>query len=289
MRVLTAVYDLDRGPVSYDFITWLVRAMQERDRRGCLKLHVVLLPKEDGLGGFSRHWGPHDEHAAQWRLWHIVIPACALAGATVTFAPGRKYAIRLTNCGECWAPADRVHLAGPIMESARQGTKVPQLASTQAARRYVSAWLADERRPVVTLTLRKQSNDTARNTDAQEWKQLAGWLEEIGYRVIVLDDTHEMLCRGEGYAALDIDLRLALYERAAMNVVGNNGPAALLWHSAAPYMRMAAGIPSDWGTNLGLKQGEQVPWATKNQVLVYAPATFQAMQGAFRTWAGATS
>lgn len=90
--VLTAFYDLECGPISFDFITWLVRAMKERDRLGCKGLHVVIVPKENGLGGFSRHWGNHDEHAARWRLWHIVVAACPLAGATVTLAASRQQA-----------------------------------------------------------------------------------------------------------------------------------------------------------------------------------------------------
>lgn len=287
MRVLTAVYDLERGPVSYDFITWLVRAMMERAVRGCDALHVVIVPKEDGLGGFSRHWGPHDEHAARWRLWHIVIPACVLARATVSLAPARKYALRMTNAGECWAPTERVHLAAPIMEAARRGQQIPLLGATEGARSYVRGWLASLTRPVVTLTLRRQPNDPARNADEPAWEEFGQWLATQGYEVIMLYDTHAALLEGRGYAELDIDLRLALYERAAMNVVGNNGPAALLWHSAAPYLRVAAGLPSDWGSNLGLAQGEQVPWAKRNQRLVYGPDSFSVMREAFQTWVGA--
>lgn len=289
MRILTAVYDLAEGPVSYDFITWLVRAQQEREWRGCDGLHIVLLPHETGLGGFSRHWGPHDEHAARWRLQHIVLPACPLADATVTLAPSRKYALRLTNAGEVWAPAGKAHLANVIVEGARRGERVPQLRASEAARRYVRGWLAIEGGRVVTLTLRQQQNDPARNADRKEWDALAAWLRGQGRRVIVLDDSHVALSAGRGYAELDLDLRLALYEQAAMNIVGNNGPAALLWHSAAPYMRVAAGLTADWTTNLGLRQGEQVPWAARNQLLVYAPATFAAMKGAFEQWGGATN
>jgi hypothetical protein len=280
--VLTAFCDLERVPVSYDVVTWIVRAMMERDARKCSRLHVVFVPKEDGLGGFSRHWGPHDEHAARWRLWHIAIPACVLAGATVTLAPSRDFAKNsITRLDSWWWPEERSHLAAPIMSAARAGVSIPKLRASPAARRYVSEWLLSEQRPVVTLTIRRQANDQARNSSREEWSKLAAWLASSRC-VVWLDDTNDALSQGRGFAELDLDLRLALYERAVMNIVGNNGPAALLWHSAAPYLRVAAGEPSDWSENLGLAQGEQVPWADQNQVLAYSPATFESMRDAFQ-------
>ncbi|MDZ4253983.1 MAG: hypothetical protein U1A72_15545 [Sulfuritalea sp.] len=285
---LTAFYDLEFGPVSFDFVTFLVRAMMERDRRGCDGLHVVVVPHEAGLGGFSRHWGPHDEAATRWRLWHIVVAACPLAGATVTLAATREQARKMSYRAEhSWAPEGKAHLAAPIMDAARKGTPVPRLAATEAARRYVDAWLVREGRKVVTLTMRRQSNDPARNADRAAWLALAAWLEKVGYCVVTLDDAHDALCKGRGYVELDVDLRLALYERAAMNVVGNNGLAALLWHSAAPYLRVAAGLPAEWKANIGLAQGEQIPWATRDQVLMYAPDTFEAMRAALTDWENA--
>jgi len=286
--MLTAFYDLERGPVSYDFATWLVRAMMERDARKLARLHVVVVPKEDGLGGFSRHWGPHDEHAARWRLWHIVVGLCPLARATVTVAASRAQAEQMRR-EPCWWPADKAHLAAPIMDAARAGARIPQFAATEGARRYVRKWLSGLQRMVVTLTLRNQANEPARNPSHAEWRELHAWLEASGYEVIVVDDSNDALEQGRGYAELDPDLRLALYERAAMNVVGQNGPAALLWHSAAPYLRVKSGSPPEWGTNLGLKQGEQVPWASRDQRLVYGPDSFSVMKGAFLEWAGATS
>lgn len=277
MKILTAFCDLNICPVSYDFITWLVRAMLERDAQGCEGLHVVFVPKEDGLGGFARHWGPHDEAATRWRLWHICVAACPLARATVTLAPNLEYA---TERLPLWISREREHLAKPLVEASRKGVKIPKLRATEAARRYIASWLKGSG-PVVTLTMRKQTNDTARNSDRGAWDQFAAWLRERGYVVVSLDDTNEALAQGRGYAELDIDLRLALYEHAEMNVVGNNGPAALLWHSDAPYMRIGSGIPADWTTNLGLAQGEQIPWAASDQRLVYAPDTFEAMRDHF--------
>lgn len=288
MSTLTAFYDLAHGPVSYDFITWLVRARMIANVAKCPLLHVVLVPNEGGLGGFSRHWGPHDEAATRWRLWHICMPAVQFVGATVTLADSRAQADRL-EIGITWRSEGKAHLARHLVEAAKKGLQIPLLSASGAARRYIADWLGSETQPVVTLTLRRQDNDTARNSDLDAHKQMADWLRARGCAVHVLGDSHIALQNGRGYAELDIDLRLALYERAAMNIVGNNGPAALLWHSAAPYLRMGAGTVADWSSNLGLAQGEQVPWARAGQRCVYAPDSFSAMREAFEAWAGETN
>lgn len=294
--IFTAFYDLIFGPVSYDFVTWLVRAKKEAGDRA---LHVVIVPYEEGLGGFSRHWGKHDEHAARWRLWHIVVASCPLVDATVTVAANRRQAELLQSdepewSDNVWAPEGKAHFMGPLIEAARKGAEIPKLCATEAARRYVAGWLQDTMNPVVTLTLRNQDTDPDRNTDRKVWGEFAAHLRSRAYEVIVLDDTHVALSagvRGE-YAALDPDLRLALYERAAMNCIGNNGPQELLKFSDAPYLAFGQALTDGWQNHFrkffSLEPGEQLPWARPDQRLVYRPDTFEVLKEEFERWAGGT-
>jgi len=289
VTAFTAFYDLEHGPVSYDFVTWLIRA---RAAAGTGKLHVVIVPKDGGLGGFSRNWGGHDAAAALWRLWHIVVASCPLAGATVTVAPTRAAAEAMKS-GACWWPEGKAHFMGPLVEDARRGTRPPLLRATEAARRYVDAFLGSRcSRTLITLTLRRQETDPGRNTDPTEWGKFAGWLQAKGHEAIVLDDTHEALKSGRGYFELDPDLRLALYERANMNCIGNNGPQELLKFSLAPFLLFAQALDG-WAEHFrkyfSLQPGEQLPWARADQRLIYAPATFEVMREEFKAWAGATS
>lgn len=289
--ILTAFYDLEYGPVSFDFVTWLVRAMKERDRIGANGLHVVIVPKEDGLGGFSRHWGKHDEHAARWRLWHIVVAACPLASATVTVAASRFQAQNISRFAGSWWPEGKAHFMGPLVDAGRKGEAIPKLRATEAARHYVEEWLAPVNAPVITTTLRKQDTDPARNSDATAWAAFETWVVERGYAVVRLDDTHLALGQGRGYAELDPDLRLALYEQAAMNFIGNNGPQELLKFSAAPYRIVGLGLES-WREHFRkyfhMEYGEQLPWAGPQQRLVYEPDTFDVLKREFDAWASAT-
>src|SRR3990167_10538791 len=167
--MLTAFYDLQFGPISFDFATWLVRARLEQRRAGAKRLHVVIVPKEDGVGGFSRDWGGYDEAAGRWRLWHIVVACVPLAGATVTVAASRQQAEALRT-GSCWWPAGKAHFMAPIVDAAKAGEAIPKLIPTDAARRYAGHWLNGDR-PLVTLTVRRQGSDPARNSNLDDWNQ----------------------------------------------------------------------------------------------------------------------
>jgi hypothetical protein len=275
-----AFYDLRYGPISYDFVAWLVRAKLEAKEQ---KLHVVIVPNEEKLGGFSRHWGKHDEHAARWRLWHIVIASCPLADASMTLAESRNQAIAMRVDGDWW-PEGKAHFLRPLVEAAKAGAKVPLLRATEAARRFVAS-----KKPYVTLTLRNQDTVSTRNTDPEIWMGFSDWLtDEKNQRVVILRDSNQALQSAIGeWAEIDPDMRLALYERARMNIIGNNGPQELLKLSGAPYLAFDQNQePGHFKEYLGLEQGEQLPWATKDQRLVYRAATFDNLCDEFEKWNG---
>lgn len=288
MKTLIAFCDLRYCPVSYDFGVWLVRAMAERDAAGCDRLHVVLVPHTEGLGGFARHWGEHDEAATRWRLWHVVMAMVPLAGATVTLTASRAQALEMQSLhpSSSWWPKGRAHLAGPLIDAARAGGKVPRFMATEAARRYVARWFRGESRKVVTLTTRNQATHADRNSAHAAWSALAESLDRR-YAIARLHDTHVALGSSSGaWAAIDVDLRMALYERAGMNLIGNNGPATLLWFSGAPFLQFGFGLPEEKWTkhmaeHLHLRPGDQLPWARADQRLVWRPDSFEVMREQF--------
>ncbi len=286
MRQLTAVYDLKAGPVSYDFVTWLVRARLEQQRRKADRLHVVILPYTDGLGGFARHWGPHDATAAYWRLWHIVMAACPLAGATVTLAPDREFRAE----GETWMPEGKAHLLAPLVQAARAGEDIPLLRPTEQALRWARNWTAGGR--TVTLTIRHNADDG--RDSSPDWADFEHWLRTQRWTPLVLPDTADALDSAVGpFAALSLDLRAALYAGAAMNCFPHSGPMVLAWHSGAPMLAFNAGGPGEqwrraWEKNLALRIGVQLPWATNKQRLVYRADTAAILREEFARLMGAT-
>lgn len=107
---------------------------------------------------------------------------------------------------------------------------------------------------------------------------------DAGKRLIILPDTMEALEHESGrFAALSLDLRLALYEQASNNLVGLNGPCALLRLSGAPFAQfgfVSADDEKHWVEHLKMKRGDQLPWATAAQVITWDPWNIEGMREA---------
>ncbi len=298
MKALTAFYDLAVGPVSFDFVTFLVKAEIAKRKAGADQLHMVIVPFTRGLAGMFRDKTQfYDEHEARWRLWNICIPACQLIGASVTLATDWDQARRL-NRGITWPTDwdrqtlnDRRHLVGDLISSARGGQQIPTLQASEHARRKVREAYAKLNKPMVTMTLRS-TYLRERNSDRAAWQRAAIHIEAKGYAVAFLEDTSTALANGYGYGELNLDVRMACYQEAALNLQANNGAASLCWFSDKPYRMFGAGVPSmEWDglfVKQGLPLGETWPWAGQQQKLVYGPTTLEQMIGEFDAWASAT-
>lgn len=288
MKVLTAFYDLAVGPVSFDFIPFLIRAEMAREDAGCDRLHVVIVPAQNGVDGMFRDKrNLYDEHEMHWRLWNLVIASCRLVRAHVTLATDWDQANRLATA-DCFPPAwahqtlqDKPYLMWPILDAARAGRKIPRLQASEHARRHVRAYFESFGKPVVTITNRN-TYEATRNTKDDALALAAAMREN--FAVVMVDDTADELARGYGYGGINIDLRMAMYECATMNIVGNNGPAVLLWFSDAPYWHMNAAMPFKhwrkfWEEHIGLDVGaeQQLPWAGRNQTLIYKPMSVESI------------
>lgn len=278
-RTLTAYYDLAVGPVSYDFVQFLVRAMLEQQERGCERLHVVIVPDARGVDGMFRNkLHLYDAEEKHWRLWNICIPACRLARASVTLASDWPQARALASA-ELW-PADwdsqslknKAHMWGPLVWASRAGRQIPKLKASAHARRSVREWFARYSKPVITMTVRNSNYEPARNTDMQAWRPIAEALRQQ-YEVIMVGDTADALIQGRGYAELNLDLRLALYQEATMNVQTHGGAAMLCWFSDAPFIMFDAAAPYDEWLDLwkdqGINFGDQLPWTANHQRIVW--------------------
>lgn len=280
MSVVAADYDLAKGPVSYDFAVWLVKAMMWREDQGAERLHVNIHPHTTGLGGFARHWGGYDEAETSWRLWNIVIPLCRLARATFTLMPERS--VPLTHFD---------HHAREIIAASRTGRQIPLLQPSGYARALAARWFVGDARDLVTITLRN-TNDAARNSNSDAWREFQRAIGER-FRVVLIEDAGDALKVAGGYwASLSVDLRAALYERAAMNMMVCNGPSALCFYTGAPILQFNAGQGENWKKHyefLGLREGDQFPWARADQRLVWRPDKFSVIADEFAKWARATS
>ncbi len=294
MRILTGFYDLSVGPVSFDYVVAMLKAEIARQRAQADRLHMVIVPFARGVAGMFRDKTQlYDEHEMRWRLWNICIPACSLIGASVTLATDWEQAKRLRT-PDVWPPdwdrqtlKDRRHLIGDLIVAARAGESIPVLQASEQARRKVREAYAKLDKPVVTVTLRNTYLHE-RNSDRGMWQRAMRHIESKGYAVAVLEDTGVALANGVGYGELNIDVRMAQYQEAALNLQANNGAASLCWFSDKPYRMFGAGVPAEEWTGLFVKQGlpwgETWPWAKPGQKLVYGPTTEEHVIAEFEEW-----
>lgn len=283
MRIHTEVYDLAVGPVSYDFATWLIAAEMARRASGADLLHVVIQAKPDGIDGWFRDkTALYPSAEMHWRLWHLVMPLCRLVNASVELVPdGQKLARQTLS-----------HHAGPIIAAARAGAEVPRFSAGEHALDAVRR-VTEGGRAVVTMTLR-DTYEPGRNADARAWYGAAKDIEARGYTVVMVHDTSRALAMTEGFFELNVELRMALYQSAALNLHSHGGPATLSWFSDAPWIMFCAAMPEQhwrthWAKHLGLQWGDQFPWSRPDQRLVYETDQKHVILREFERWAGATN
>ncbi len=254
------IYNVANAPVSYDFIPWLIDAEMTRRREGAeAPLRVSFVKGKTGKMGLDG-WYRSQMFAG------VVRPALSLLGAEERSETGR--------IKEFYTTAD-------IVKYSRAGESVPMLQSTPLAKKEVREQL-DGEKPVV-ITLRESENWTHRNSNLKEWIRFATYLRSRGERVIFVRDTAkatEPLPGWETYprASVELDIRLALYEQAKCNFFVPNGPWGLAIFTRAPWI-MPIQLSKDelyrpynpdfWPKYQGIEEGEQWPWSTTKQRIVW--------------------
>lgn len=226
---MEAVYDLRQSPVTYDIIHWLVNADRKRQDAGETDLHIVFV---DGDRQRTERDLAFTPERKAWRLHNLLVPSCRLLPAVKSYAIVTEGTQTLS-----YTPTNY------------QGV---YLHPTGAASSLMAGWTRTNK-PIVTITLRQSDFQTKRNSNLEEWAKVADWLHEQGYLVVVVPDT-EALLSGEKQpdwpdvrlcqpAAISPDIRLALYERASLNLFTSGGPYALALYSGSPFLMCKMIVP----------------------------------------------
>jgi len=311
-RTLFAFYDLKVGPITFDCLWFLAGADLQRRRLGLDAVHVVIVPGPHE--GVRRERDDYeavvDPASRAERVRSILVEACALlpncAGLTIAGSRPQGAFMRSVVARHVF-PAD-YEPALPVypssrfcLEAARQGERqIATLRATPERLRNIDGWLARRaaaQRRLVTITLRDYDYMPARNSNIGAWTAFARGLDREKYLAVLVPDTDHAIeglpsglddCLLMPEAAWSVGLRMALYQRAFLNMGVNTGPMGLCWlNGATRYatLKMATpGVPQttpESFRHLGFELGCSLPFATPVQRLVWDDDTSQAIEREF--------
>jgi hypothetical protein len=248
---LSAIYDLAVSPPTYDFLSFLVEAEKARLAGGYPFVDVFFQPGPKA--GFRDDKLPPNLEAREGMLRRICVAACSL----------------LPSVGSVFILRSSANIQGRIFpKNWRQTLPVSHygvqyqinaprvLRATDIAREQVRRWF---KKPYITFTYRNCDYWPDRNSNSMEWTKASRWASEHGYQVVHVDDTED----SDKIWSWDIDMRLALYEKALVNLGVVNGPMMLNCFAETRYLMFKPITPSTIATTeaylaeRGLLRGDQ--------------------------------
>jgi hypothetical protein len=308
---LYAFYDLGIAPITFDFLWFLAGAEIARERQGLKDIHIVLVPgRDDGLrrerSDYDRIVDATERRA---RIDNILMPACALLPSVTgaTLSSSREQAAMLQfDAGLQVFPVDYetgapLYLGAPYCLSAARndGARVATLRARASDLHSVEEWLAVRRcgGKIITITLRAYGYMEARNSNLDAWVAFARRLDRAQYSVVFVPDTDQVIAGLPSElapfavfseAAINVGLRMALYERAFLNLGVNSGPMGLCWlNERTRYLTFKLLTPSvpqatpEYVSSHGFALDKSLPFATSWQKWVWEDDELPAIEREF--------
>lgn len=256
VKTLTAVYDLGVAPPTFDFLTFLSEADKARKEGNYEALDIVFEPGP--MNGFRLDNLPPSVEIREGMLHRVCVAACRLLPGvrSVSVLKTRK-AIE----GDVFPKNYQHHNHQLACYGAQHfKTSARPLRATKEARDQIAKLFPTR---YATITLRECDYWPERNSIRVSWDQAARELQFMGIKpVIVPDFNGKGLLGFETFAqaSVDLDLRLALYEKAEVNLGVMNGPMALCFLSECRYIVWKPVIgryTDEMYTRFGINPGDQ--------------------------------
>ncbi len=294
--MLYAFYDLAVAPLTFDVLWFLAGADLERRRLGLKSVHLVVVPGPvDGV----RHERPDyeavvDRDGRRARIADIIVPAASFLPSlrAVTVAASRSEAEAAAFGARHVFPAGyepampRFTTPLPCLEASRsERMEIAVLRATAEGLAQTDAWLAAHgiTRPIVAITLRGYGYMPIRNSNLSAWIAFARGVDKSRFAPVFIPDTDQpsadlaslapfAVCKE---ASEDVGLRMALYERAYLNLGVNSGPMGLCWLNARSRdltFKIITAAPQTTKASMrhyGFEIGKSLPFATPYQRWVW--------------------
>lgn len=247
MKVLSAYYDLKVAPTTYDITSFLALAEMWRLHHGFDKIDLFVVAN-DTAHGYRENEIETPKAQKDWMLHHVLLQCHVLLNSCrrAIYVSDRKELsdVPLGNTlvfpfGYTPSGPNPFYLLKEITHFGLNGFPEAKFEPTHEAVQKMRAWLEPRAsgKRVVTITIRNSRRQPERNSNIDAWVEFAETLNPERYLPVFLPDTEALFSRPDPkldafecctYASLCIDLRMALYDAAYMNLLINNGPNNLL-------------------------------------------------------------
>ena len=292
MSSLNIYYDLKFAPATFDFACFLVTANAIRQSIGYKTMRVTIVCNE------FRNWSAREtkmeESHKRWRVSHILSKLPSLIpevdSVTVTDSPLSELQFPAFPGGYPPAPGSSwkfPYLTTEFIQFYNTDINLRPFKSSEGAKKLINNLFDDN---VITISLRNSKFVPERNSNLDEWYKVYQELKKKKFRPIVIpcfdDYMGDKTFANYDWeifdpAVIDVDLRLALYEKAFDNLCINNGPSTLITQSdcrykyfkfitegvkntSAEHHKLLFGINPGENHAFAMESGQDLFWETDN-------------------------
>jgi hypothetical protein len=248
--ILYSVFDLSRNIASFDVVWLATRAELERQKRGLKKVHFVIIPREQNHTNSIAVRTNYDYHDELWRLTHIIVPTLRSLQTTcaVSEFSNKQQAYGFLNQfnGKNLYPSDfnnshKGHLVqfDDLDEHKLAGRKIEVFEPSDIAKNLVRSFINSrnlEGKKLITFTIREYEVHQDRNSTLDVWLDFAKSVDTDKFELILIRDTyksaeplpkHMQVFVECPLASIDIQVRIALFHAAYINLSSATGPSFL--------------------------------------------------------------
>jgi len=276
-----AFYDFSVAPYSFDFATFLVAAKaNECD-------HLVFVPGH-------REYQKLNKMQQELRFLHLMLPLLygqtQISDFTICKDRDEAKALWTANCYPNGYTVDSP-IEGHLLRHVTQNPRLVPFKAVEDGIKYVDEKL-NGRKPIV-ITIR-QTMRPLRNSNIDAWIEFANDAKSQGFDVVFVPDT-DNLEQDFGFeswpaAAAHIDIRMALYERALVNMGVGNGPMMLPFLSGLPLLMLKPIVEEHvessarYWLSQNIAPGSQPSWFNKAQRIIWQDDSAKHIKEAFNQW-----
>ena len=286
---LNTYYDLKYGPCTFDFATYLVLANAVRQSINHESMGVTIVYDQFRL--HTQRDLDTPEFNKRWRVDNILskLPFLIPHVSSLDMVKKRLEEIQFPAFPGGYPPHPQdtkwsMPYGLKLLKNyyGKKEINLRPFRSSEGAKDLINTVFDDN---VITITLRTSKFESPRNSNLSEWYKVYLELKKMKFRPIVIPDFDDYMGEQDfakydweiyAPAVMDIDLRLALYEKSADNLCINNGTSTIIIYSDCRYHmfkiiteEVSATTASHIRKNIGIDINESPKFSTAGQNYIW--------------------